>query len=109
MDGPGIVIRPETPADIPAIGRVNDEAFGRDVEGELVVRLRDSGALTISLVAAVDGDVVGHIAFSPMATRPPVPGISLAALAPVAVLPEHQGKGIGGALVRAGLAQRRWQ
>ncbi len=100
---PGIVLRPETPADVRAVGHVNEAAFGRDVEGVLVTRLRAHGALTVSLVA-VDGDtVVGHIAFSAMTTRPAVSTPDLAVLAPVAVLPDYQGKGLGGELIRAGL------
>jgi putative acetyltransferase len=104
MDGRiDIVIRPERTEDIPDIGRINDEAFGRQVEGQLVARLRDLGALTVSLVAVDRGTIVGHIGFSPMAARPPVAGVNVMALAPVAVLPEFQKRGIGGSLVQAGL------
>ena len=99
----GIVIRPETPEDIPAISRVNEAAFGRPVEGELVIALRDRGALIVSFVAVVDNEVVGHIAFSPMTAEPPVPDVNLMGLGPVAVLPEHQARGIGGLLIHEGM------
>ena len=98
---PGIVIRPEIPEDLRAISRVNDAAFGRQVEGELVVSLREHGALILSLIAVSDEEIVGHIGFSPVTTDPAIADVNLACLAPVAVLPGYQNKGIGGMLVRA--------
>jgi putative acetyltransferase len=103
----GITVRPEAAADIPEITRVVKAAFGRDVEDELVVRLRERNALTISLVAIENGAVVGHIAFSPVTTDPAVPGVALACLAPVAVEPGLQKRGIGGLLVTEGVARCR--
>jgi len=99
----GITVRPETAADISEITRVVDAAFGRDVEGELVKRLRDRGGLAASLVAVKDGAVVSHIGFSHVRTEPAVPGVNLSCLAPVAVQPDLQKQGLGGLLVRAGL------
>lgn len=61
-----IIIRPETPEDAPAIRHVNEEAFGQKEEAEIVDKLRGRGVLTISLVAVQDGEIVGHIAFSPV-------------------------------------------
>jgi putative acetyltransferase len=96
------LIRTETPADYEAVSIVNERAFNRSNEARLVETLRTSGQV-ISLVAEVDGRVVGHILFSPIVIETstgPVPAISLA---PMAVLPEFQKRGIGSALVRRGI------
>ena len=93
-----IQIREEQPADIAAIREVNLQAFGQAGEGSLVDVLRASGAVLLSLVAIEDDQVVGHIMYSPLQ----VGGVTGAALAPMAVLPDHQGQGIGSQLVRAG-------
>ena len=93
-----IDIREELPEDIAAIREVNKRAFGQNQEPNLVDALRSNGASLLSLVATVDGQVVGHIMYSP-ATIAEVAG---AALAPMAVLPEHQRRGIGGKLIETG-------
>ncbi|HEY3489199.1 MAG TPA: N-acetyltransferase [Candidatus Deferrimicrobiaceae bacterium] len=97
----GILIRPELEGDIPFIRRLNADAFGRNLEGALVDRLRARGALVVSRVAEVDGIVAGHIAL----TRVTSDGAALSGtgLGPMAVLPELQRAGIGSRLVRAGL------
>lgn len=75
-------------------------AFGRDSEAVLVDELRDAGDLGLSLVADGQGTILGHLALSPIrAERPAL------ALAPVAVDPRVQGRGIGSALIRAALEQ----
>lgn len=61
-----IMIREETAVDIPAIHQVNTAAFGRVGEADLVDKLRQRGAFTLSLVAEVDGQVVGHVLFTPV-------------------------------------------
>lgn len=101
-----MILRPETEADIPAIDQINREAFlhhpySHQTEHLIVRALRASGALTLSLVAEWEGQVVGHIAFSPAL----IDGQDLGwyTLGPVAVLPSHQRKGIGSSLVKAGL------
>ena len=73
-------------------------------EARIVDALRSAGALAVSLVA-VDGGVIGHAAFSPVM----IDGrdIGWFGLGPVAVLPDRQGRGIGAALIEAGLAQLR--
>jgi putative acetyltransferase len=96
-----VEIRDEQPADIPAIGDVNLHAFGGHTEGELVDALRSNGGAILSLVALVDGRVAGHILFSPVQVN----DLTGAALAPMAVLPEYQHRGIGSQLVRAGVAR----
>jgi len=91
-------IRPERPADLAAIRDVNRRAFGQDDEGAIVDALRSHGAASLSLVATIDGRVVGHIMYSPVELGP----ISGAGLGPMAVLPEHQREGIGSRLVETG-------
>lgn len=93
-----IEIRPEEPGDIAAIRDVNRRAFGQDQEGNIVDALRANGAAVLSLVAILDGRVVGHIMYSPLI----VGDVVGAALGPMAVLPEHQRQGIGTRLVEAG-------
>jgi putative acetyltransferase len=61
-----LTIRAETPEDIPAIHPINTAAFGQANEADLVEALRQHNALTISLVAVQDGQLVGHIALSPV-------------------------------------------
>ncbi len=90
------MIRPEEPRDRDAIRDVHVRAFGQPNEADLVDALRPG---TVSLVAEIGG-VVGHILFSPIT----VGGAPAIALAPMAVLPEFQRRGIGSALVRRGLA-----
>ena len=93
-----IEIREELPADITAIRQVNSRAFEQDQEGNIVEALRLNGAALLSLVAILNGHVVGHIMYSPSS----VGSLSGAALGPMAVLPEHQRQGIGSQLIEAG-------
>lgn len=74
---------------------------------ELVDALRRNGNLTLSLVAELDGDVVAHVGFSPVGFDPQPPRLRAVQLSPLAVLPPHQGRGIGGALVIEGIARCR--
>jgi putative acetyltransferase len=103
-----IAIRDETVADQRAIGEVNRRAFGQDDEARLVERLREGGYVRVSLVAEVDGAVVGHILCSEINivahNGHTTPALSLA---PMAVVPEFQRRGIGAQLVRAALASCR--
>jgi putative acetyltransferase len=93
-----IDIRDEQQADIAAIREVNRSAFGQDQEANIVDALRIHGAALLSLVATLDGRVVGHIMYSPLA----VADFSGAALGPMAVLPQYQRQGIGSRLIRTG-------
>ena len=102
-----LIIRPEISEDKTAIRYVNEEAFGQKQEGEIVEKLRKRGALTISLVAVEDGKVVGHIAFTPAEVESGNSDFEVMALAPLAVLPVYQRKGIGSQLVLAGLEECR--
>ena len=101
-----MVIRPERPGDIVAIATVHREAFGTPTEADLVDILRVQAQPIVSLVADDGNAVVGHILFSP-ATLVMDPEIKLMALAPMAVAPVRQCRGIGSALVRAGLDRCR--
>jgi len=102
-----VIVREERPEDVIHIRHVNDEAFGREQESELVEKLRDHGMLPISLVAILDNEVVGHIAFSPVTIESAPSSLKAMTLAPVAVLPEYQRNGIGSQLVHAGLKECR--
>ena len=102
-------IRQETPQDELVVHALNASAFATDAEARLVDVLRAGGLLTLSLVAVVGGQVVGHIAFSPIVAQAAgvaeaagrvVPGVGLA---PMAVAPSHQRRGIGGQLIARGL------
>jgi putative acetyltransferase len=100
-------VRPECPADIPAIHSVLTAAFPTDLEARLVELLRARGRLTRSLVASDGMAIVGHIAFSPVSLSSGRLQGRIEGLAPVSVRPEAQGKGAGSALIRAGLAALR--
>ncbi len=101
-----VVIRSERLEDIGAIGSVIRAAFAgmpyaEGDEAELVETLRREGALTVSLIAEVGGTVVGQVALSPAMAADGSHGWY--ALGPLAVLPDHQRKGIGSRLVLSGL------
>ena len=93
-----IEIREERPGDVTAVRDVNRLAFGQDQEGNIVDALRSSGAALLSLVATLDGQVVGHIMYSTVS----VDDNQGAALGPMAVMPEHQRQGIGSQLIEVG-------
>ena len=105
-----MVIRSETNADIDAITEVTVAAFktlaiSNETEQFIIEALRKDGALTVSLVADLDGRIVGHIAFSPVTISDNTP--DWFGLGPVSVMPEYQRQGIGKALIREGLARLR--
>lgn len=101
------MIRREIPEDIEAIRHVNEEAFGGKEEADIVDALRKRSATVLSLVATDEGRVIGHILFSPVIIESESSSFGAVALAPMSVLPEYQGKGIGSELVRAGLDECR--
>lgn len=98
-----LVIRIETPADIPGVRAVNEAAFETGAEAALVDALRQNGKFVLSLVADIGGEVVGHILFTDIEMEPGGAEARILGLAPMAVRPEWQGKGVGSALVRRGL------
>ncbi|MGI9175039.1 MAG: GNAT family N-acetyltransferase [Rhodothermales bacterium] len=96
-------VRRETAEDRAAVRDVNERAFGRAAEADLVEALRHAARPYLSLVAEEEGQVVGHILFSPVEVESEGGAPAVMGLAPMAVLPERQRRGIGSALVREGL------
>ncbi|NCC24827.1 MAG: N-acetyltransferase [Deltaproteobacteria bacterium] len=105
---PNIIIRGETMADLDSIAEVTKAAFetlkiSRHTEHLIIEALRTAKALTVSLVAELDGRIVGHIAFSPVTISDGSRGWY--GLGPVSVLPGFQRQGIGERLVREGVSR----
>jgi len=105
---PKIIIRNEIDADVDAITEVTAAAFktleiSNHTEQFIIEALRADSALTVSLIAEVDGHVVGHVAFSPVTISDGTQ--NWYGLGPVSVLPEHQRKGIGKSLILEGLSR----
>lgn len=101
-----MIIRNEKPSDIDAITEITLAAFrdcpyGNHTEQFIIHALRAAGALTVSLVAEIEGTVVGHIAFSPVT----ISGrrCDWYGMGPVSVVPQRQKQGIGKALIHEGL------
>lgn len=107
MTDKSTLIREEVGPDAVAVYRVNLAAFDRPEEAGLVDALRRRGAFICSLVAELDGAIVGHILFTPATIETDGGAIVVAALGPLAVSPEYQKQGIGGRLVQAGLNRCR--
>lgn len=99
---PALAIRQETAADVDAIDRLTRDAFLHaehtdHTEQFIVKALRDAGALSVSLVAELAGELVGHAAASPVSISDGTPGWY--GLGPVSVAPGHQRQGVGSQLV----------
>ncbi len=105
MTAQPIELRPEVPDDADAIAAVVTEAFGSAAEAKLVSALRRADALTLSLVAIRQGEIVGHIALSPVEVAGQHSTWRWLGLAPLAIATSHQRHGIGSALVRRSLQQ----
>lgn len=105
-----IDIRAEAPGDASGIADITSAAFARaahasGTEAQIIEALRAAGALTVSLVAEEAGEIVGHVAFSPVTVGSAAEGWF--GLGPVSVRPDRQRAGIGKAVVEAGLARLR--
>ncbi len=105
---PKIIIRSEADADVSAITDVTVAAFktleiSNHTEQFIIEALRAAKALAVSLVAEVDGRIIGHIAFSPVTISDGTQ--NWYGLGPVSVLPVYQRQGIGKALIREGLSR----
>lgn len=103
-------IRSETPSDAAAIEAVTAAAFleaphTSHTEQFIVAALRAAGALSVSLVAEAEGNVVGHVAVSPVTISDGT--IGWYGLGPISVLPAWQGRGVGSELMRAALSALR--
>ena len=92
---PDIIIRKERPGDEASIHNVTARAFEREGEAELVDKLRISCPSSISYVALYDGQIVGHILFTPIVIQTKERQVWGMALGPLAILPEYQNQGIG--------------
>lgn len=103
-------IRLERPKDATTIRALTDAAFkgmrfSHQTEARVIDGLRAAGALTLSLVAIEGGDIVGHVAFSPVQINGEAG--DWYGLGPVSVWPDRQRRGIGQALIRDGLQRLR--
>lgn len=101
-----LTIRPETATDYAFVYEINKIAFGQDAEARLVDLLRQNIEFIpgLSLVAQLGPQIVGHILFSKIYIEDHCGNrFESLALAPLAILPEFQKKGIGKKLVRCGL------
>jgi putative acetyltransferase len=99
-----LLIRDEQPADWKHVRIVNEAAFGRSDEADLIDRLRAEGVILLSLVAEIDRQIIGHILFSRMNVETAEGVVAAVALAPMAVLPSQQRRHVGSRLVRHGLS-----
>lgn len=95
-------IRPEQEHDQTAVYRLNASAFATDAEARLVDELRKQASPIVSLVAIVDAEIAGHILFSPVQHSVHADALIMG-LAPMAVAETGRDKGIGGALIDAGM------
>ena len=105
-----MIIRDAIPADFVAIDEIIKAAFaastmGHNGEADLVRSLHDDGDAVVSLIAEQDGQPVGHVVFSLMDVEADGNILRAAGLAPVSVIPDMQGRGVGSALIKAGLGQ----
>jgi putative acetyltransferase len=102
-----LIVRKEKPADIDAIYKLNSEVFPTKAEAALVNLLRESGCIFVSLVAEIDGEIVGHILFTPVELVGDKSQLKIIGLAPMAVAKTYQKQGIGTELINTGIEQCR--
>jgi putative acetyltransferase len=105
-----MIIRSANPADLVAIDEIIKAAFtasalGHNGEADLVRALHDDGDVVASVIAEQNGQLVGHVLFSRMVVEADGNLLRAAGLAPVSVVPDLQGRGVGSALIKAGLDQ----
>ena len=99
-----VSIRPQRNDELAAVVAVVGEAFGRPVVAELVSQLQGmDDSASVSLVAELDGEIVGHVQLSRCWVDAPDRLVEVLSLSPLSVLPRYQGHGIGGRLVREAL------
>lgn len=101
-----MIIRKETRSDFEAISDITKAAFenhpySNNTEQFIINALRAANALTVSLVAEIDGKLVGHIAFSPVTFSDG--SENWYGLGPISVVPDYQKQGIGKKLVNEGI------
>ena len=105
-----LLVRSEQASDIEAITQVTYDAFlgkfsDHPTEHLIVNALREADMLTLSLVAEIDGNVVGHVAFSPVTINETF--MDWYGLGPISVAPAFQKQGIGSKMIVDGLAKLR--
>ncbi len=100
-----MIIRETSEADLKDIMCVEGEAFGYVKEAELTrdILADPSATPTLSLLAVDEGRPVGHVLFSRVGLADAPESVPMSILAPLAIIPEYQGKGVGGALIKEGL------
>ncbi len=102
-----MTIRPGKIEDALLIGRLHERAFGQRVEADLVDTLRRTCPDALSLVAAENDTLVGHVLFTPVVVEGAVRRVVGMGLGPMAVMPDRQRQGVGSRLVMEGLAVLR--
>ena len=111
MSGPGtglsVRVREERPEDVEVIRQVNEEAFEQPDEARIVGRLREQGAVLLSLVAVAGERIVGHVLYSPVRLESDAGSLDGAGLGPMAVRPVAQRRGVGSALIAEGTRRLR--
>lgn len=101
-------VREERRADVPRTQDVVAAAFGEEQVAPLLADLRTSDAWRdLSFVAEVAGEVVGHVAYTRGWLDAPARLVEVLVLSPLSVLPQNQGRGVGGTLVRRSLEMLR--
>lgn len=95
-------IRTATREDRPTILKIVEAAFKGVEEVDVMKRLWADGAVALDLVAEIDGEIIGHCAFSPVTADPPLDG-ALFGMAPVSVAPAQQKKRVGAAMIKTGI------
>lgn len=100
-----MIIRQTDDRDLVSIISVHESAFGQTDEARLTANLLNdpSAVPRLSLMAVVDGQPAGHVLFTRAIVSGSEAGITASILAPLAVIPEVQGRGFGGELIRNGL------
>lgn len=98
-----LIIREEIPVELPAIREVIKKAFEQNDEARVVEEVREACDEILSLVALKGEEIVGHLFFSPAMLKNENVEIKGMGLAPLAVTPKEQNKGVGKALMEKGL------
>lgn len=100
-----ILIRHERKNDYDKIRKINDLAFGQENEGKMIDALRKTSDYNylLSLIAESENKIMGHILFYPIKIKNKREEFTVLSLAPMAVHPEYQNKGIGRKLVERGI------
>lgn len=104
-----VIVRAEAPEDVRAIDVVNLSAFEGDAEARLVTAIRGSADFIpdLSLVAELNGRIVGHLLLSKVYLKRGGDNRAILALGPMSVVPSQSHRGIGSALIQAAIGRAR--